>query len=103
MINVELSALPQNVEKVVFVASIYDADVRGQNFGQVANAYIRLVDRTTNREIARFDLSEDYSMETALTFGELTRNSGGWNFSAVGQGTSGGLAQIAVSYGLQVQ
>ncbi|REF32059.1 TerD family protein [Calidifontibacter indicus] len=101
-INVDLAALPPEIDRLVFVASIHEAQARGQNFGQVQNAYIRMVDNESGRELARYDLTEDYSTETALIFGELARNGSDWQFRATGQGTSGGLAQVITSFGLQV-
>jgi tellurium resistance protein TerD len=82
--------------------SIYDADSRGQNFGQVRNAFIRVVNQADNSEIARYDLSEDASTETAMVFGELYRNGAEWKFRAVGQGYSSGLAGIARDFGVNI-
>lgn len=79
---------------------IYEPDVRGQNFGQVANAFIRAVDSSTNQEIMRFDLSEDYSLETAVIFGELYKREQEWKFKAVGAGYSAGLAGLVKDYGV---
>jgi tellurium resistance protein TerD len=101
-INVELPMVPQHVEKIVFPVSIHDADTRGQSFGQVTNAFIRVVDRATGAEVARYDLSEDASSETAMIFGELYRHSGEWKFRAVGQGYASGLAGIARDYGVNI-
>jgi tellurium resistance protein TerD len=86
----------------VVPVSIYDADVRSQNFGQVQNAYIRIVNEVDNAEIARFDLSEDASTETAMVFGEVYRHGSDWKFRAVGQGYASGLAGIARDYGVNV-
>jgi tellurium resistance protein TerD len=102
VINVELSTVPADVDRVVFPVSIYDADTKGQNFGQVSNAYIRIVNADNEVELARYDLSEDASSETAMIFGELYRNSGEWKFRAVGQGYASGLAGIARDYGVNV-
>ena len=102
VIKVNLAGLPAEVDKVVFLASIYDADNRKQAFGQVRNAYIRVVNSADNNELARYDLSEDYSTETALVFGELYRNGAEWKFRAVGQGYSDGLAGIARDFGVNV-
>lgn len=99
-IEVILSNLPATVEKVVFCVTINDADKHNQNFGQVNNAYIRIVDQDTNQEVARYDLTEDASNETAMIFGELYRHAGDWKFRAVGQGFAGGFAPLAQSYGL---
>ncbi|MFL6073404.1 MAG: TerD family protein [Mycobacteriales bacterium] len=101
-INVELSSVPAEVEKIVFPVSIYDAPARNQSFGQVRNAYIRVVNRSNDSEIARYDLTEEASAETAMVFGELYRYNGEWKFRAVGQGYANGLAGIARDYGVNV-
>jgi tellurium resistance protein TerD len=101
-IKVSLATVPPEVDKVVVAASIYDAEPRQQSFGQVRNAFIRVVNQADNREIARYDLSEDASTETAMVFGELYRNSGEWKFRAVGQGYSTGLRGIAQDFGVNV-
>ncbi|AKH87159.1 chemical-damaging agent resistance protein C [Streptomyces sp. CNQ-509] len=101
-INVDLSLVPPQVEKIVFPVSIHDADLRGQNFGQVSNAFIRVVNRSDGVELVRFDLSEDASTETAMVFGELYRRAGEWKFRAVGQGYASGLHGIATDYGVNV-
>jgi tellurium resistance protein TerD len=101
-IKVNLAAMAADVAKIVFPVSIYDADTRRQNFGQVTNAFIRVVNAADNREIARFDLTEDASTETAMVFGELYRHGGDWKFRAVGQGYASGLAGIARDYGVNV-
>ena len=102
VIKVNLSAVPPEVDSIVFPVSIYDADSRSQSFGQVRNAFIRVVDQSNNNEIARYDLSEDASTETAMVFGELYRNGSEWKFRAVGQGYASGLAGIARDYGVNV-
>jgi tellurium resistance protein TerD len=102
VIKVNLAGMSPDVDKIVFPVSIYDADARRQSFGQVNNAYIRVVNEADNREITRFDLSEDASTETALVFGELYRRGGEWKFRAVGQGYASGLAGIARDYGVNV-
>lgn len=102
VINVDLSAAPPNVTNIFFPVSIYDADNKAQSFGQVQNAYIRVVDRTTGVELARYDLSEDASTETAMVFGELYRSGTEWKFRAIGQGYASGLAGIARDYGVNV-
>ena len=99
-IKVNLAAVPADVEKIVFPVSIYDAQARQQGFGQVRNAFIRIVDQNGGAEIARYDLSEDASTETAMVFGELYRNGPEWKFRAVGQGYSSGLAGIAQDFGV---
>ena len=99
-INVNVTSLPPEVDKVVVVASIYEADTRGQTFGQVRNAYVRVVDQADGNELARYDLTEDAAGETAMVFGELYRNGGEWKFRAVGQGYASGLAGIAQDFGV---
>jgi tellurium resistance protein TerD len=99
-IRINLAALPADVDKIVFPVSIYDADTRGQSFGQVRNAFIRVVNQAGDVEIARYDLSEDASTETAMVFGEVYRAGGDWKFRAVGQGYSSGLAGIARDFGV---
>ena len=101
-IVVNLGGLPAEVDRVVFPVSIYGSDTSGQSFGQVRNAFIRVVDRSNDAEIARYDLSEDASTETAMIFGEMYRRGEEWKFRAVGQGYSSGLAGIAADYGLPV-
>lgn len=102
VIKVDLSSVPADVSKVTFCAIIYDGQARNQNFGQVSNAYIRIVDAVSNNEVARYDLSEDSSTETAMIFGELYKHNGEWKFRAVGQGFGGGLGPLASSYGVNV-
>ena len=102
VIKVDLSKVPADVSKVVFCAVIYDGQARNQNFGQVSNAYIRIVNTQGGAEVARYDLSEDSSTETAMIFGELYKNNGEWKFRAVGQGFAGGLGPLAASYGVAV-
>ncbi|KJS56211.1 MULTISPECIES: TerD family protein [Streptomycetaceae] len=101
-IKVDLARVPADVAKVVFPVSIYDADARLQNFGQVRNAFIRVVNQANGQEIARYDLSEDASTETAMVFGELYRNGAEWKFRAIGQGYASGLRGIATDYGVNV-
>ncbi|WP_069174204.1 TerD family protein [Streptomyces griseus] len=101
-IKVNLAAVPVDIDKVVFPVSIHDAENRGQSFGQVRNAFIRVVDQADGREIARYDLSEDASTETAMVFGELYRHAGEWKFRAVGQGYASGLRGIAMDFGVNV-
>ena len=102
VINVDLPAVPPNVTNIFFPVSIHDADARLQSFGQVTNAYIRVVDLSNGSELARYDLSEDASTETAMLFGELYRHNGEWKFHAVGQGYASGLAGIARDYGVNI-
>ncbi len=101
-VEVKLESIPAEVARIVFPVSIYDADVRGQNFGQVTNAYIHVVNLADGTELARYDLTEDASTETAMIFGELYRNGGEWKFRAVGQGYATGLAGIARDFGVNV-
>jgi tellurium resistance protein TerD len=101
-IKVNLAGVPAEVDKIVFPVSIYDAESRGQSFGQVRNAFIRIVNQSGGAEIARYDLSEDASNETAMIFGEVYRNAAEWKFRAVGQGYSTGLAGIARDFGVNV-
>ena len=103
VINVDLVATPPSITNIFFPVSIYDADGRSQSFGQVQNAFIRVVDRSNGKELARYDLSEDASTETAMVFGELYRNGAEWKFRAIGQGYASGLAGIARDYGVNVQ
>jgi tellurium resistance protein TerD len=101
-IKINLSAVPAEVDKVVVVVSIYDAQARQQSFGQVRNAFMRVVNQDGGTEIARYDLSEDASVETAMIFGEIYRYGAEWKFRAVGQGYSSGLAGIARDFGVNV-
>ncbi len=101
-IKIDLAGVPAEVEKVVFPVSIYDAESRSQSFGQVRNAFIRIVNQAGGTELARYDLSEDASTETAMVFGEVYRNGAEWKFRAVGQGWATGLAGIAKDYGVNV-
>jgi tellurium resistance protein TerD len=101
-IKVNLATVPANVDKIVFPVSIYEAETRSQSFGQVRNAFIRVVNQADNAEIARYDLSEDASTETAMVFGELYRNGTEWKFRAVGQGYATGLRGIALDFGVNL-
>lgn len=99
---VHLSNVPEQITKLVFAVTIHDGAARRQNFGQVQNAFMRVVNKQTNQELARFDLSEDFSTETSVTFGEVYRHGGEWKFKAVGQGFSGGLAEMAKNHGVNI-
>ena len=99
---VDLSKVATDIDKIVITVTIHDADQRRQNFGQVSNAFIRLVNSETNVEVVRFDLAEDASTEAAMVFGELYRNGAEWKFRAVGQGYASGLAGIARDFGVNV-
>ncbi|MBR4639732.1 MAG: TerD family protein [Butyrivibrio sp.] len=102
-IQVNLGTIPSNVERVAFTVTIYDADKRRQNFGQVSNAYIRIVDEATNTELIRYDLGEDFSIETAVVVGELYKKDGNWKFNAIGSGFQGGLAALCGHYGIDAE
>ncbi|HZW84118.1 MAG TPA: TerD family protein [Candidatus Deferrimicrobium sp.] len=100
-IKVDLSKVPANIAKVSITVTIHDAAARSQNFGQVSNAFVRVVNELTDREIMRYDLGEDFSVETAIVVCELYRHSGEWKFSAIGSGFSGGLQALCANFGLQ--
>ena len=102
-IMVDLSMVPANIEKIAFTVTIYDAVKRGQNFGQVSNAFIRIVDYKTGEEILRYDLAEDFSIETAVVVGELYKNNGEWKFNAIGSGFQGGLLALCGYYGIDAE
>jgi tellurium resistance protein TerD len=101
-VKVNLAGLAETAKKLVFAVTIHDAEARKQNFGQVSNAYIRLVNSADGKEIARYDLSEDASVETAMLFGEIYRHNAEWKFKAVGQGFAGGLGPMAASMGVNL-
>ncbi|MFC4804105.1 TerD family protein [Filifactor villosus] len=101
-IQINLANIPANIEKIAFTVTIYDAETRKQNFGQVSNAFIRIVDEATNTELIRYDLGEDFSIETAVVVGELYRNNGEWKFNAIGSGFQGGLRALCGHYGIDV-
>ncbi len=100
-IMIDLEKVPANIEKIVFTVTIYEAEKRRQNFGQVSNAFIRIVDSSNNTELIRYDLGEDFSIETAVVVGELYRNNGEWKFNAIGSGFQGGLAALCGHYGIE--
>lgn len=101
-VKIDLAKVPADVNKISIVITIHEAQKRNQNFGQVANAFIRVVNDETNEEVARYDLTEDYSIETALIFGEIYRHNGEWKFKAVGQGYEGGLKALATGFGINI-
>ncbi len=101
-ITISLGTMTPNAAKVAFVVTIHDAETRNQNFGQVSNAFIRAVNADNNVEIARYDLSEDASIETAMIFGELYRHGSDWKFKAIGQGYAGGLGAVAKDFGVSI-
>ncbi len=102
VLEINLGLMTPNAAKVAFVVTIHEAEARKQNFGQVSNAYIRAFNAEGEQEIARYDLSEDASIETAMIFGELYRNNDEWKFKAIGQGYAGGLAAVARDYGVNL-
>ena len=102
-IKVDLTKVPDNIQKIDFTVTIYEADKRHQNFGQVDNAYIRIVDENTNEELIRYDLGEDFSIETAVVVGEIYRYNGEWKFNAIGSGFQGGLAALCGNFGIEVE
>lgn len=102
-IFVDLSKIPANIEGIAVTVTIFDAEKRRQNFGQVSNAYCRMVNDDTGEEIIRYDLGEDFSIETAMVVGELYRHNDEWKFNAIGSGFSGGLAALCQNYGLDAE
>ncbi|NBK97678.1 MAG: TerD family protein [Erysipelotrichia bacterium] len=102
VITIDLEKVPSKVKRIAICVTIHDADERKQNFGQVSNAYMRVVNMDTDKEIAKFDLSEDYSTETAMIFGEIYKNNDEWKFKAIGQGYAGGLESLCGQYGVSV-
>ncbi len=101
-IMIDLSKIPANIERIAFTVTIYDAEAKRQNFGQVSNAFIRIVDESNGMEMIRYDLGEDFSIETAVVVGELYRHNGEWKFNAIGSGFQGGLAALCGHYGIEV-
>ena len=101
-VEVDLGSLPADAQKIVFAVTIHEGEARNQNFGQVQNAFIRVVNRDNGEELARYDLSEDASMETAMVFGELYRHGEEWKFRAIGQGYVSGLVGIVTDYGVNL-
>jgi tellurium resistance protein TerD len=101
-IKVNLSSVPQAIQKVAITVTIHDAEQKGQSFGQVGNAFIRVINEETQAEVVRYDLSEDYSTETAMIFGEVYRHNGEWKFKAVGQGYAGGLSAMCKQFGVNI-
>ena len=99
---VRLDKVESNIKSLFITVTIHDAEARRQNFGQVSNAFVRIVNNDTSEEIVRFDLSEDYSTETAMVFGEIYRHNGEWKFRAIGQGYTGGLYSLCQQYGVNV-
>lgn len=102
-IKVDLARVPESIERIAITVTIYDAEIRNQNFGQVSNAYIRIVDTATNTEILRYDLREDFSVEASIVVGEIYRYKGEWKFNAVGSGFKGGLKSLCLNYGVNLE
>ena len=102
-IQIDLTKIPSNISKVVFTVTIYDAEARRQNFGQVRNAFIRICNEENGEELVKYDLDEDFSIETAVVFGELYKHNGEWKFNAIGSGYQGGLAALCSAYGIDVE
>ncbi len=102
-IEVDLSKVPANIERIAFTVTIYEAEKRNQNFGQVRNAFIRIMNGQTGEELLRYDLDEDFSIETSVVFAEVYRHNGEWKFNAIGAGYQGGLAALCNNYGVEVE
>ena len=102
-IRINLAAIPDNISRIAFTVTIYEADERRQNFGQVNNAFIRIYNENNGEEILRYDLGEDFSIETAVVFGELYKYNGEWKFNAIGGGYQGGLAALCANYGIDAE
>ncbi|CEX19046.1 General stress protein 16U [Streptococcus pneumoniae] len=95
--------VPAHIERICFTITIYDGEGRSQNFGQVSNSFVRILDEEKNAELIRYDLGEDFSIETAVVVGELYRHAGDWKFNAIGSGFQGGLASLCNNFGLDVE
>lgn len=102
-IKINLSMVPESISKIAFTATIYEPEARRQNFGQVNNAYIRIYNEDNGEELLRYDLGEDFSIETAVVFGELYKNNGEWKFNAIGSGYQGGLGALCANFGVDVE
>lgn len=102
-IRIDLTSVPENISRIAFTVTIYESEQRHQNFGQVNNAFIRICNEQTGEELLRYDLGEDFSIETAVVFGELYKYNNEWKFNAIGSGFQGGLAAICTSYGVDVE
>lgn len=101
-VKINLFGVPDSIQKIAFTITIHDAETRNQNFGQVSNSYVRILSESNGQELIRYDLGEDFSIETAVVVGELYRHNGEWKFSAIGSGYQGGLASLVNDYGLNV-
>lgn len=99
-VKIALSTVPSNIEKIAFAITIHEADVRNQNFGQVSNSFVRIINEGNGEELIRYDLGEDFSIETAVVVGELYRHNGEWKFNAIGSGYQGGLSSLVKDFGL---
>ena len=102
-IKIDLSKIPAEITKIAFTVTIYEAEARRQNFGQVSNAFVRIFDENTGEELLRYDLGEDFTIETAVVFGELYKNADEWKFNAIGSGYQGGLAALCNMYGIDAE
>ena len=102
-IKINLSKIPANITRIAFTVTIYEAEARHQNFGQVSNAFVRIYNEANGEELLRYDLGEDFSIETAAVFGELYKNGDEWKFNAIGSGYQGGLAALCNNYGVDVE
>ena len=102
-IRIDLTKVPDNIQRIAFTVTIYEAESRRQNFGMVNNAFIRIFDEANGQEMLRYDLGEDFSIETAAVFGEVYKNNGEWKFNAIGCGYQGGLAALCANYGVDVE
>ncbi|NLK37464.1 MAG: TerD family protein [Epulopiscium sp.] len=102
-IKIDFTKVPANITKIAFTVTIYEAEARHQNFGQVNNAFVRIYNESTGEELLRYDLGEDFSIETAAVFGELYKNGNEWKFNAIGSGYQGGLAALCNNYGIEVE
>ena len=102
-IKLDLSKVPANISKIAFTVTIYEPEARRQNFGQVSNAFVRIYNEANGEELLRYDLGEDFSIETAVVFGELYKNGDEWKFNAIGSGYQGGLAALCNNYGIDVE
>ncbi|WP_461207485.1 TerD family protein [Clostridium sp. DL1XJH146] len=101
-VRIELSAIPQNIHKIDFTVTIHEAEQRRQNFGQVSNAFIRILNEENGEELIRYDLGEDFSIETAVVVAELYRHGNEWKFNAIGSGFEGGLGAICNNFGINI-
>lgn len=101
-INIDLDTIPADITKIAFTVTIHEAEQRRQNFGMVENSYIRVFDAVTGTELIKYDLGEDFSIETAVVVGELYRNNGEWKFNAIGSGFQGGLAALCANFGVDL-